>query len=174
MMLLRKHAYSCLYSEDITSKQTKEGLMMFKIMKKSITAVLVLIALLALSGQSFAAENPSKSMTPGIIKPLWINIDKINVNLTFAGSQANCSARVYGKTGTTMITGTAVLARQNSNGTYTTVKTWSNLVSYSDTLTFNGIHYVTTGYTYRLSFTAAVTRSGSTETVTASYSAYAG
>lgn len=147
---------------------------MSSIKKRVITAILTLTLLFALGGHSLASGSIVNGPSSGIITPLWVNIDALNATLTFSGSQANCSARVFGKAGTTMITGTAVLARLNSNGTYTTIKTWSGLVSYSDTLIFSGTYYVTTGYTYRLAFTAHVYKNGSSESATAYSSAYAG
>jgi hypothetical protein len=147
---------------------------MNRIQKQAVTALLILTLLLALGGQSLASGPSINEPCFGIISPLWVNIDGLNATLTFNGSQASCSGRAFGKAGTTMITGTAVLARLNSNGTYTAVKTWSGLVSYSDMLVFSGTYYVTTGYTYRLAFTVTVYKNGSSETATAYSSAYAG
>jgi hypothetical protein len=148
----------------------KEGIRMLK--KKSAAVILALILLIALGGQALAAGDAGTPVSR-IIAPLWVNIDQAGANLTFTGSLANCSAYVIGKTGTSRITGKAVLARRNSNGTYTTVCTWSNLASNSRYLDFSGSSYVTTGYTYRLAFTATVYRNGSSETVTAYSSASA-
>lgn len=147
---------------------------MLKTKKKSVTIVLVLVLLIALCGQSLAAENGSAAAASGIVTPQWVNTDVVSVNLAFAGGKATCSAYVIAKAGTSQITATAVLERFDSTGTYTPVNTWGNLNAYSNYLNFSGTYYVATGYTYRLSFTATVYRSGTSETITAYSSAYAG
>ncbi len=141
--------------------------------KKSIAVILMLIILVALSGQALAAGN-AEAPAFGAVAPLWVDVNQAGANLKCTGNLASCSAYVIGKTGTNRITGKAVLARRNSNGSYTTVRTWSNLVSSSCYLDFSGSHYVTTGYTYRLAFTATVYRNGSSETIAVYSSAYCG
>ena len=98
----------------------KEGILMVK--RKSIVVFLIFILLLATGGQTLASGYAETPQSRAVI-PLFTNIDQISANLTFSGSQANCSAYVIGKVGTTRITGKAVLSRQNPNGTYTTLRT---------------------------------------------------
>lgn len=138
--------------------------------KKPLSLLMALMLYFALGGTSLAAE----ANTQMLVSPQWINTDVVNISLSFSGSKGSCGACVLGKTGTTKITGTAVLARKNSNGTYTTVKTWSGLAATGSKLVFDATYYVTTGYTYRLTFTATVYRNGTGETVSGYYEAYAG
>lgn len=147
---------------------------MLKTKKKAITLVVILILLFSLASQSLAAGYVTKDIVSGVITPQWVNTDQVSVNLSFSGSKAICGAYVIGKVETSQITGTVALERLNSTGTYTTVKTWSGLSAYGSYLDFNGTYYVSTGYTYRLTFTITVYRNGTSEKITASSSAYAG
>ena len=110
--------------------------------------------------QAYAASNP-----PVAIQPFWLNVDSLRTSLTFSGNTAVCGARIIAVPGVVSITATALLERKNANGTYTEVKTWTGLSSSTTSLIFDGSHNVTTGYTYKLTITANVTRSGSTEIV---------
>jgi hypothetical protein len=98
------------------------------------------------------------------ISPMYTNVSYVNMNLTFSGTTANCSSTIQGLSGTTSITATYTLQRKETNGSYTTLKTWTPSAS-GMTLRLNETHTVTSGYTYRLSVTASVTRNGTTETV---------
>ncbi len=130
---------------------------------------MAIILCFALGGTSLAAE----ANTQMLVSPQWVNTDVVNISLSFRASKGSCGACVLGKTGTTKITGTAVLSRKNSNGTYTTVKTWSGLAATGSKLIFDSTYYVTAGYTYRLTFTATVYRNGIGETVSGYYEAFA-
>jgi hypothetical protein len=103
----------------------------------------------------------------------WSSTSSIDINLSFNGSKAICGACVQGWSDVKKITGTAVLSRKNSNGTYTTVKTWNNLNVAGNRLIFDNIYYVTRGYTYRLTITATVYRNGIGETVSGYFENYA-
>lgn len=84
------------------------------------------------------------------IKPIlfWVNTDSVTVELAFADLKANCTAYIVGKTDTTKITATAILQRKDTNGSLTTVKTWSGLVATGNELLIDKSYYVDTGYTY--------------------------
>ncbi|SFG16786.1 hypothetical protein SAMN05660649_00960 [Desulfotomaculum arcticum] len=138
-------------------------------MKKCTSLLLALAFYFSLGGMSLAAvNNPQITMSPQ-----WTNTTSVNVNLSFDDGKGTCGARVLGKSGTTKITGKVVLARKNSDGTYTAVKTWSDLEATGEKLLFDKTYYVTTGYSYRLTITATVYRNGTGETVSGSYEAYA-
>ncbi len=141
-------------------------------MKKGVSLLLAFALCLSLSGVVYAADNPegAAAVNPS---PQWDNTTSIEVNLSVPNGKAICGVIVIGKPGTTEITGQAVLARKNSNGTYTNVKTWSNLRAVGDVFTLDGVYYVDPGYTYRLTATATVYRNGTGETVTAYHEAYA-
>lgn len=141
--------------------------------KKYASLLIIFVLLFSLGGTALAAGGDSKSTEPGSIGVQWVNTNLVDINLSFDGSRGICGACVMAKSGTTEITGKAELARKNSNGTYTTIKTWSDLKASDYILTFDGTYYVTTGYTYRLTFTAVVYRNGISETVSGYYEAYA-
>lgn len=101
-----------------------------------------------------------------IIQPFWMNAESATSFLSFTGKTANCGASVVGMTGTTKISATITL-EQKVNGSYSAVKTWTDSVSGS-TLNFSNTYSVTSGYTYRLSVSATVTRNGVPESVSAS------
>lgn len=135
---------------------------------KKMSCLLLCIMLVASVGSvAFAAESDStaEASAGNTMVLRWSNTSSVNVNLSFINGKGALGANVIGKPGATNITGTAVLAMQNSNGTYTTVKTWDNLSSANNILTFNATYYVTTGYHYRLTVTATVYRNGTYENV---------
>lgn len=102
------------------------------------------------------------------IAPFWQNVQHIVLDLQFTGSTAECSGVVRGNSGTTRITATFTLERQNANGTWSSVASWSESADDS-LLTFSASHssVTTTGNTtYRLRVTALVTRNGVTEVAT--------
>ncbi|AGL02458.1 hypothetical protein [Desulfoscipio gibsoniae] len=138
-------------------------------LKKSTFLLLALALYFFLGGAALATANDSRKT----LSPQWTNTTSVNVNLSFDDGKGTCGARVLGKSGVTKITGKVVLARKNSDGTYTAVKTWSNLKTTGEKLLFDKTYYVTTGYSYRLTITATVYRNGTGETVSGSYEAYA-
>jgi len=137
--------------------------------EKCLSLLLVIILCFIFGGTALAADANLQST----VSPNWTNTTSVNVNLSFSGGRGSCGAYVIGKSGTTQITGTVVLARKNSNGTYTAIKTWSGLKATGNILTFDETYYVTTEYTYRLTMTATVYLSGSGETVSSYFEAYA-
>lgn len=148
---------------------------MFVQMKKCASLLLTFVLLCSLGGAALAADD--SVMVNSVESPLvlrWTNTTSVDVNLSITAGSGVCSARVIGKAGTTSISATVKLKRKNSNGTYTTVKTWNNLENSGTRLLFDEVYYVTTGHTYRLTITATVYRNGTGETVTGYHEAYAG
>lgn len=143
--------------------------------KKCTFLLCFVVSCFLMGGDAFAAGNesnvPVKTSEIPVLR--WSNTNSIDINLAFEGSKAYCGACVQGWRDVTEITGTAVLSRKNSNGTYTTVKTWSDLKTSSNRLIFDGIYYVSRGYTYRLTITATVYRNGIGETVSGHFDSYA-
>lgn len=113
----------------------------------------------------YAQEVPPQSVVTAHPILYWVNADKVDVYLSVDGSTATCTANVVGKPGTEKITATAVLARKNSNGSYTTVKTWSNLSASGESLYFDETYHVSSGYGYRLTVDATVYRKGQSERI---------
>ena len=138
-------------------------------MKKCFSLLLAIILCFTFGGVALEANANQKTM----VSPNWTNTTSVNTNLSFNGVKGICGAYVIGKAGTTQITGTVVLARKNSNGTYTAIKTWSGLQATGSMLTFDETYYVATGYTYRLTMTTTVYLNGIGETVSSYFEAYA-
>lgn len=153
---------------------------MFVKMKRCTFIMCFIISCFFMGGDAFAASDylnvPVDTFevdTLDIPVAKWSNTSSIDINLSFNGSKAICGACVQGWSDASNITGTAVLSRKNSNGTYTTVKKWSNLKTTSNRLIFDNSYYVSRGYTYRLTITATVYRNGNGETVSGYFEAYA-
>lgn len=130
-------------------------------MKQTVAWLVVVVVLAGLMVSALASETVGQS-------PMSVSLSKIDTLLTFDGTTAKCSGTVQGLSGTTGITATYTLQRKETNGTYTTLKTWANLSASGTTLRFSDTYTITKGYTYRLSVTANVTRNGTTETVSSS------
>ena len=131
--------------------------------KKKIVMALLLAVAMCATNVGFIAPMECKA---SMIQPMWANTSSVSVGLSFSGTQANCSTIIQGAAGTSKITATIRLERKTGTNSYTTVKTWSNESTTSARLIFADSYTVSTGYTYRLTVTANVTRNGTTETVT--------
>lgn len=135
--------------------------------KKALTIMLAVIIVCTASINSFAREYPENqtSSANNVVTPQWTNTERIDLNLSFSGIQANCSAIVTGKTGTSKITASVILQQKNSNGTYTNVKQWSGLCANGSRLTFNSNYNVNKKYTYRMTINATVYQGSTGENV---------
>lgn len=141
---------------------------MIVLMKKRILLSSIIISCFLTENVTvLAANNPSHTSGHLIdsVEPVWDNTSSVEVNLSIDGSKAICGALVIGKVSTTKITGTVVLSKKNSNGTYTSVKTWSGLETTGNMMIFDKTYYISTGYTYRLTITSTVYNNGIGETV---------
>lgn len=141
--------------------------------KKSLSILLALTLLFSMTIAVNAQTNltSASSQSPGgTIQPYWAQTSTITIGLSFSGSKGTLSYSVLGNSGTTRIDGVAVLERLNSNGTYTEITRWTGITINSDYLPWNATYYVSTGYTYRFTFTCTVYRNGTTETIPMSYS----
>ena len=148
---------------------------MFVKMKRCTFIMCLVISCFLMEGDVFASTDYSNVPVNTLDLPAarWASTSSIDINLSFDGSKAICGACVQGWSDVKNITGTAVLSRKNSNGTYTTVKTWNNLNVSGNRLIFDGRYYVARGYTYRLTITATVYRNGVGETVSGYFENYA-
>ena len=103
---------------------------------------------------------------------LWENAAQITLNMSFSNGTVTSTGSVIGKSGTTAIRATFVLARRNANGTFTEVDRWTatngNITAL---LTTSRSTRNQPAGTYRLSVTASVTRNGRIETVTGNHTA---
>lgn len=132
-------------------------------MKSRKTLIVLALVITMLSTMTAFAAAPTSSV--GVIQPYWTNTSDVGVSMSVNGTTASCSAIVEGYSGTTKIVADITLERKAANGTYTTVKTWTNQSVSGTRLSFTDTCSITKGYTYRLTITAKVTRNGSTETV---------
>lgn len=145
--------------------------MISKSKKIMLSTLLALTLLFSMTGVVNAKTNLTPAVQPPVaIQPYWSQTSAITIGLSFDGGKGTLSYSVLGNSGTTKITGVAVLERLNSNGTYSTVYTWTGISINSDYLPWNSTYYVSTGYTYRFTFTCTVYRNGTTETISAYYS----
>lgn len=132
--------------------------------RKSIVVMLLIVILSVMSSTSVLAAPIAKELPPAV-QPFWENTSSVSPTLSFTGTTANVGGVVRGFSGTTRITATVTLARRNANGSFATVKTWSDLSANGATLAFSNTHTVTRGHTYRVTISANVTRNGTTEAV---------
>jgi hypothetical protein len=131
--------------------------------RKQITALCLILTMLfmAVPGTGvFALDGREYSA----VVPFYLNTSSVSVNLTFSGANANCQGTIAGFSGTSMITATLSLYRVSANGSMTLLRSWSG-GNASTLLTVSGTQAVSSGYTYRLSVSAQVTRNGTTENV---------
>jgi hypothetical protein len=119
----------------------------------------------------FAVTMPAQSKNSGV-HAMLVNTDYMSTDLSFSGDKAECTAIIYGKSGTNKIKADVYLMRVNGN-VATTIKHWS-ATTYSNELDFYKEYYVASGYTYKLEIDAAVTRNGTTEYLSESSKAYCG
>jgi len=124
----------------------------------------------------FAKTSPESEIaahTGSVAVPFYDNISSISVNLVFENGRGSLTGMVLAYSGTTSITANAVLERQNANGTFTPVCTWSNLTANGSFFLWDATYFVSRNHTYRLTLTATVVRNGRSETVSISKTAYA-
>lgn len=110
------------------------------------------------------------TVTPTLAAPVTImatysNTMNVSGTLSFTGQRANLMGSITGRPGTTSVTMNVNLSRKNSNGTYTTVKSWDTSTT-TEEYVIEAYHwYVERGYTYRITVSGNVTRGGTTEYV---------
>lgn len=100
------------------------------------------------------------------ISPLWANVNDISLDLYFENGEACCAGMIRALSGTTRISATFKLERKTTSG-WVLERSWSKTTS-TNTLSFFKTDSVSSGYKYRLSVIANVTRNGVTEKVSAS------
>jgi len=136
--------------------------------KRILVMILCVCAVIGATGVPAASAAPEFYEMP--IEPFWQNAATIALNMTFSGGAVNSSGAVTGQVGTTGITAFFTLHRQNANGTFSLVYSWSAtngdtaMILLSSRTTPNQ-----TAGTFRLSVNAGVTRNGWTEIVSESH-----
>jgi len=81
-----------------------------RVFKKVLTPFLCAVLLISFSATAHAG--------PIAIDPYWTNTVDITVSLAINSGQCSIGCATTGQTGTTSITGSAVLERLNANGAY--------------------------------------------------------
>ncbi len=129
------------------------------------SAILLLIVMLIVCALPTAVGAESNTLEPKLEPEATraVIITYINADLSFTGTRADCVANVVAVSGTDSITATVTLKRKNLDNSYTTIKTWSGLSSAGNTLNFSSYHYVTSGYTYRLTISAIAYKDGDSD-----------
>jgi hypothetical protein len=127
--------------------------------KRRVSLLLASLLILTIVPLSAYAASPQETIR------FWDNTTSVNMSLTFNAGCASCTLRIIGNTGTSEITATLYLQQKNTDGTYSTVKTWSGLSANGRILTASGTYAVTSGKTYRLKCDAVVTKSGVDEDI---------
>lgn len=115
-----KRLYSIEDNLELQYKKKERMLMIVMVIKRILLSCIIILSFLTESMTAFAATNTSQvsEQLLDIVEPMWDNTSSVEVNLSFDVSKAICGALVVGKVGTTKITGTVVLSKKNSNGTY--------------------------------------------------------
>lgn len=118
----------------------------------------------ALAEQNLVISSGQQVINNGI-QPIYEYTDSVAMSLSFSGYTANCGLIVEGKNDATRITGTLKLQKKSLSGSYTTVRTWSNLEGDGNYLEFSDYQDVSSTGTYRLSFTGRVYSGSKSESV---------
>lgn len=141
-------------------------------MKKSILAAalgLGLIVNILAPSAAFASQEAASPAVEGfrtsIIEPFWVNVSSISLTMTYSGGAVNWRGIVQGKENTASIDANFRLEKQNSNGKYVLVDTWT--ASTKATKLNKKVSVADAKGTYRLTVIATVkSTSGASETVT--------
>lgn len=91
--------------------------------RKIMSAALALVMLLSISASAVS------------IMPLWDNARNCEAKINFSGDTAQCTVSVDGKVGTSRITTTMTLQKQNANGSYGDVVIWGTDLTYGQSTT---------------------------------------
>ncbi|MBE6617121.1 MAG: hypothetical protein E7627_04165 [Ruminococcaceae bacterium] len=126
-------------------------------MKKLLTLILIAATLFCFATNTFAA-------LPETIAPMWVNIRQMSNDLVFNGTSGIADTMVFGKSGTTRITGTLTVYVQTSNGWEEVDSTSGSSTSLylSMTINFTGIP----GEYYKSVLNVTVTINGVNESET--------
>jgi hypothetical protein len=134
-------------------------------MKKRVAAVMLCCLCLIGSVQAFASAAEQSGAPPGI-SFRWSNLWNITLSMSYSGGSVSWVGQIAGNTGTSSISATYTLEKQNANGTYSFVSSWNDSTTSAISLASTGSATTAKG-TYRLSVSAVVKNSaGTPETAT--------
>lgn len=137
-----------------------------KIRLKLISVILVMTLSLGAGFQAYAMETdiwdvPDVPLENGQeedgIMPLWDNTRDAYLALSFDGNKAICSLDLNGYSWATKIKANIWLYQDDGDGTWTTLRSWTNMVVYRDHYDFEQTYSpVYKGQTYKLYFSGQV------------------
>lgn len=134
---------------------------------KRLAALLLVGTLFLTQSISAHAQMPPNAFQDAkgdmFISPLWANVNDIQLDIYFDSGEACCAGIIGALSGTTKISAVFKLERKTVSG-WSLERSWVQSSS-TNSLSFFGTDAVSSGYTYRLSVTADVTRNSMTETV---------
>lgn len=96
----------------------------------------------------------------------WQNVADITMSLSFAQNKATCTLTIIGNPGTEEISATFYLQKENNNGTFSNLKTWTGLYTEGRILAFSDTYPVSLSETYRLKCEVVATKDDTTESLT--------
>ncbi|MCI8514656.1 MAG: hypothetical protein HFI93_08560 [Lachnospiraceae bacterium] len=134
--------------------------------KKLVSFILSLMLCMGTGIQAYAMETNvlnlpnvslvSEQVDEGIV-PLWDNTSDVYLALSFDGNTAYCSLDLNAYSWATKIKANVWLYRDDGDGTWTTVRSWTNMVVYRDHYSLSGTYSpVYKGETYKLYFSGQV------------------
>lgn len=130
---------------------------------KKIVAIILLGTLLVLNLNSFALAAQGNTQ---IVTPYWVNILRINGDLSASGSTGNVSVVITGNSNVTNITATATLYYKNPSNVWVRIPMgWEYSVNTSY-LAIDEDFTAVSGTEYKVVLEADVYANGYTETVT--------
>jgi len=136
-------------------------------MKKRILSTLLGICMILSLVQmpAFAATDPDTTRITNDGNQLrWSNTATITLNMSYSRGTISWSGSVLGKSDVTKISVTYTLYKQNSNGSYSKVDSWTDSTTSSTILVSSGSATGTAG-TYKLTISGTVTAPGGSESV---------
>jgi hypothetical protein len=86
--------------------------------------VLCGVCLLGASQSAFAAERET-APEPIIVTPYWITLRDITLGLSYSGGTVSWDGMIFCTADVTSISASYKPEKKNSNGTYSSVNTWS-------------------------------------------------
>lgn len=123
-------------------------------MKKRISLFLVFMLMLNICIPSVAALDFDEGNPEPIVEE-YININDFSCGLSIlSGGNARCSGYARSRAVSDSVHLTISLMRQNSNGSWSTVVTWSSTHIGDNALT--KYHYVTSGHNYKVVASVAI------------------
>lgn len=129
----------------------------------AVSAAALMVGAMPVSVFANEANYIPKNFAEHTIGPLWDSGAKVQPSMSYSGGKVQCKASISGNSSITKIVADISLQKRNSNGSYTTIKTWS---ATSNTRALSFVESYTTGTgTYKMVVTAKIYNGSSYETI---------